>query len=47
MANSTEEEATERKADVVERVTDLVNGEFPGPGPGGFGRERPWPGSED
>ena len=34
----TEEEATERKADLEERMTDLVNGELPGPGfGGGFG----------
>jgi uncharacterized protein YidB (DUF937 family) len=37
----TEEEATERKADLVEQVTDLVNGELPGPGD--FGRGRPGP----
>jgi hypothetical protein len=36
----TEEEATERKADLEERVTDLVNGELPGP----FGEHGPGPG---
>jgi polyhydroxyalkanoate synthesis regulator phasin len=34
----TQEEADERTANLVERVTDLVNGELRGPGGHGFGR---------
>jgi hypothetical protein len=38
----TEAEATERRADIAEHVTDFVNGELPGPGDFGRGRPRPF-----